>query len=69
LEIRLEILTESSRNFPLSRKRIVFTVEVKSGSVIVKIYRVRDRVYRPNLKPKDRFRFTVTHFASGKRTQ
>ena len=43
---------------------------IKSGSVFVKIYKVRNKSYSgaDKNKQKERFSFTVSHFASGKRS-
>ena len=43
----------------MSKKRPTFPMEVKSGSVAVKIYRVQN---------KGATRYTVSNFASGKRS-
>lgn len=51
-----------------------FPMEVQTGSVIVKIYRVRNKAYRVTARDnsteeKDRFSFMVSFFADGKRRQ
>ena len=51
-----------------------FPMEVQSGSVIVKIYRVRNKSFRVTAKDdtvreKERFSFMVSFFADGKRRQ
>ena len=56
----------------MSKKRITFPLEVPSGSVTVKIYKVRNKSYRittkrHKTKEKPRFSFMVSHFANGKR--
>ena len=49
-----------------------FPMEVQTGSVVVKIYRVRNKAYRVTARDnsteeRDRFSFMVTFFADGKR--
>ena len=54
----------------MSKKRMSFPMEVQSGSVIVKIYRVRNKAYLARTKDgKDRLSFMVSYFADGKRRQ
>ncbi len=58
----------------MSKKRMSFPMEVQTGSVIVKIYRVRNKAYRVtawdnSTEERDRFSFMVSFFADGKRRQ
>jgi len=58
----------------MSKKRMSFPMEVQTGSLVVKIYRVRNKAYRVTARDnsteeKERFRFMVSFFAEGKRRQ
>ena len=58
----------------MSKKRPTFPMEIQSGSVTVKIYRVRNKSYRATAKEgesdgPDRFSFMVSYFADRKRRQ
>ena len=55
----------------MSKKRMEFPMDVRVGSVIVKIYRVRNKSYKRH-KPgrkQERFSFLVSYHANGKRYQ
>src|SRR5258706_3954304 len=51
----------------MAKKRMVLPMEVPSGSVVVKIYRVKDKEYAD--AKEERFSFMVSYFAGGKRKQ
>src|SRR5215831_12223166 len=58
----------------MKKKRMSFPMEVSSGSVTVKIYRVQNKVYRSKSGSgrrveSRRFGYTVSYFAGGKRCQ
>ena len=58
----------------MKKPRMSFPMEVPSGSVTVKIYRVRNKAYRRKSKTgrlveSKRFGYTVSYFAGGKRFQ
>ncbi len=58
----------------MSKKRMSFPMEVQTGSVVVKIYRVRKKACRVTAKDNsteenERFSFMVSFFADGKRRQ
>ena len=58
----------------MSKKRMSFPMEVQTGSVVVKIYRVRSKACRitardNSTEEKERFSFMVWFFTDGKRNQ
>src|SRR5687767_8785433 len=48
-------------------KELIFPHEVPCGSVVVKIYRVKNKAYKDS--PEERFSYMVSYSANGKRTQ
>ena len=58
----------------MSKKQKSFPMDVPSGSVTVKIYRVKNKAFlvrnrQGELREEERFSFMVSYFSSGKRTQ
>jgi hypothetical protein len=58
----------------MSKKRMEFPMEVQQGSVVVKIYRVKNKSYRHTTKDNavkltDRYGFMVSFFVGAKRQQ